>query len=155
MATAMGPITDSRHKRLPISSTLAPIRFPVSVCYDVNIPTPRLPISLGSIFFLLLDDLRFFLALSLFSLLALGSIPLWMIYDCTQYDTTRLDSLSDFLVSTIHTTIPAPISLHHSKSAIHDPNSITTCKQQKRDSVDRCFPFLRVGSLPTYNSITV
>lgn len=157
MATGTALPTDSRHKRLSMSSNLAPIRFAISVCYDMNIPTPRLPISLGSIFFYFSTTYVFsWLSLSLFRLLAFGSILFRMVHECTQSDiSTRFDSLSEFLVSTIHTTTPAPVSSHHSDSAIYDPNSITTCKQQKRESVDRCFPFLRGWISPHFRRYEV
>jgi hypothetical protein len=121
-----------------------------SINYDVDVPIsalPRLDLFLNDS---LVSISRFFLDLDFLFLVRFFSGGFTNVHDTT----ARLDSIlfSDTLGFTTHTTIPvppSPVRLYQ----LDIPNSITNV-QIKRDSVDRCSPFLGVGSLfPTDNSI--
>jgi hypothetical protein len=149
-ATVAVAITDNKPRVYVKYSVLSGIiRSPISV-YDVNVPllltarsisiSRRLLVSLASFPFFTLDS--WFLA---------RFFSEWF---TNVHDTaTRFDSFFffSFWGSTTYDDSGSPLT--SPTLSLDIPNSITNV-QIKRDSVDRCSPFLGVGSLfPTDNSI--
>ena len=142
--TATVAITDNRPQSLFICQLPCSLWISVSVYYDVNVPispTAR-SISISRRLLVSAGSFSFSVSLSARSAVLVGFTN---VHDTT----TRLDStlfrFPGFLEFTTHDysgshlTTPAPLRhpLHHKCT-------------MKRDSVDRCSPFLGVGSLSTY-----
>jgi hypothetical protein len=129
-----------------MSSTLFPL---VSGLGFDQLRCNRTTFSLRLDFFPFLDDFWFLSLLSRSRLLVLGSVLLWMVL--RMYTIRRLDSIFSRSFSGLQHERHFRFLSHHSDSSTEytNPLIITTCKQQKRDSVDRCSPSLGVGSLST------
>jgi hypothetical protein len=146
--TATVVITDNRpkvfsHVKYPVLTGLG---FSLLLCKRTHLPTADLfpfPTTLGfSRFFPVLDSW----------FLVLGSVLLWRVYECTRYDGSTRSFLS-FLAFWVNTNDDSGSPLTSPTLSLDIPNSITNV-QIKRDSVDRCSPFLGVGSLfPIDNNI--